>query len=118
GHHNRTTFGGVKGIRMDVGTPGRGIQTRRPIYRSNSRSGDELSRDAVQHVEVTVLVHLHDDLPVASPDLNIGKHQVLDGVKVPLVTRSALEVPLQLSGIDINGKDGCHVEIVEALRSF
>src|SRR4029453_19610195 len=94
------------------------IQSRRPINRSNSLSGDELARDPVQHVEVTVLVHLHDDLPVASLDLDIGKRQMLDGVKVPLVARSALEVPFQLAAVDIDGKDGCDVEIVEGQLSL
>src|SRR5688572_15717535 len=108
-----TPGGRVSGVRMDVGSSRFCIQSRRPIYRCNRLTLDELTRFPVQIVEVAVLVHLHDDLPLHSADLDIRKRQVLDGVKIPRVTRSALEMPLQLAAVEINSKDRCDVEVVE-----
>ena len=72
--------------------------------------------DAVDHVEVAILVGLHDDLAIAVVDSNVRKHQVLNGVVVPLVAGRALVVPLQLTGVGVDGEDGGDVEIVEMRR--
>ena len=73
---------------------------------------------AIDHVEVTILVRLHDDFAIAIVDPNIRKQQVLNRVVVPFVARRALVVPLQLAGVCVDREDRGDVEIVEMRRAF
>ena len=58
----------------------------------------------------------HDDFAIAIVDSNICKQKVLNGVIVPFVAGRALVMPLQLTGVRVDGDDGGNVEIVQLLR--
>src|SRR5262249_31532684 len=98
-----------------AGTAGFRIDSCRPAYLRHLGCRYELTVRTIDHVEVTVLVRLHDDLAVAIVDSNIREHQMLNGVVVPFIAGRALIVPLQLTGVGIDGDDGGDVEIVERL---
>ncbi len=75
-------------------------------------SGNKLAGLAVEHVEESVLRRLHDDLARGAGDGQIGEHERLRGVVVPVFLRGHLVVPNQLSVAGTKGEDGGEVEIV------
>ena len=101
---------------MNVGTAGFRIDSRSPAHLRHLGCRDEFAVRAINHVEVTILVRLHDDLAIAIVDSNIRKQKVLNGVIVPFVAGCALVVPLQLTCVCVDGNDGGDVEIVQMRR--
>src|SRR5215469_5788595 len=101
---------------MYIGTAGFRIDSRSPAHLRHLGCRDEFPVCAIDYIEVTVLVRLHDDLaiPIANP--NIRQQKVLNSVIVPLVAGRALVMPLQLTGVCVEGEDGGDVEIVPRRR--
>ena len=65
----------------------------------------QLAGFPVEHIEKTVLRRLHDDFALAPVDLELGQNHVLDGGKIPGVTRYGLVVPHVIPGIGIKRDD-------------
>src|SRR5262249_12693658 len=75
-----------------------GIEARRPRYATGeSRARNEFAGLAVENVEKTVLIRLHDYLARASSKREIRLHQRLRRVVVPVVTGRGLEIPRELT---------------------
>src|SRR4029077_20418338 len=66
---------------------------------------DEFSGLAVQDVEETVLISLHEDLAARSIDGYIRQDQLLHRVEVPFLSGRGLEVPCIFPSICIDGHD-------------
>ena len=100
---------------MNIGPAGFWIEPCGPAHLRHLGRGDEFAVRAIDHVEVPILIRLHDDFTIAIVDPNIRKQKVLNRVVVPFIARRALVVPLQLTGVCVDGKNGGNVEIVQLL---
>src|SRR5215471_353250 len=74
-------------------------------------AGNELAGCTIEHIEESVLVRLHDDFSRLAVDCDIGLHQWLRGVVVPVVAGRSLEIPGEFAGACVQREDGCGVEI-------
>src|SRR5207249_2465453 len=75
-----------------------GIDTLGPVDRDITRSRDQLSGCAVEHIKETVLRRLHHHRARPAVDLEVRENQVLSGVEVPRVAGGGLVVPGVLVG--------------------
>src|SRR5688572_5571112 len=98
---------------MDGRAASLGIDSRGPTHLRHLGRRNELAICTVDHVEVTVLIRLSDDLTRASVYGDICQQQMLNCVIVPFVTGCALVVPFQLASVCVDSHDGSNVEIVE-----
>ena len=115
--HRHALLRRIQRVGVNIGTAGFWIDSGSPAHLRHLGRGDEFAVGAIDHVEVPVLVRLHDDLTIAIVDPNIRKQKVLNRVVVPLIARGALVVPLQLTGVCVNSDNGGDVEIVR-IRSL
>ena len=58
--------------------------------------GNKLAGLAIEHVEESVLRRLHDDLTRGARDVQVGEHEWLRRIIVPVFLRGHLVVPNQL----------------------
>jgi hypothetical protein len=100
---------------MNIRTAGFRIDSQSPAYLRHLGCRDEFAVPAIDYVEVTILVRLHEGFANAIANPKVGKKKVLNRVVVPLIAGGALIVPLQLSGICVDGDDRGDVEIVHRL---
>src|SRR5215813_6184081 len=84
------------------------IDALRPRHLRERLRRDERAGYPVEHVVKAVLVGLHDDIALPAVDRQVGEHQLLDAVKVPRIAGYHLVVPLELSGIRLDGENGAH----------
>ena len=91
-----------------------GIDTLGPVDRDITRSRDQLSGCAVEHIKETVLRRLHHHRARPAVDLEVRENHVLSGVEVPRVARCGLVVPDVLAGPGLQRDDRVNVEIVAA----
>src|SRR5205823_12838800 len=68
--------------------------------------GKKFSVAAVNHVEKTIAVRLHNEMPLAV----VHKHGNLRGVVIVLVMLGEWEIPLELSRVRIEREQGIAVE--------
>ena len=106
----------IERVGVNIGTAGFWIDPCSPTHLRHLARRDEFTARPIDHIEVTVLVRLHDDLAIAIVDLNVRKQKVLNSVVVPFVARRALVMPLQLTSVRVNGENGGDVQIVEMCR--
>ena len=112
GHHQRGLAGDVDprfGIHLRAAIlahPGR------PVERNIGLGRNELTRRAVEHLEIAVLGRLHQHLPAAPVDFHVGQHDVLRGGVVPRLARRGLVVPDIFARIGADRDDAREVEIV------
>ena len=71
---------------------------------------------AVEDVEEAVLVRLHDDLARLPVDGEIGEHQLLHGVEVPLLAGCGLVVPHVCAGVGVERDDRGQEQVVALAR--
>ena len=89
-----------------------------PAHGRKGLAGDERSGHPVNQVKEPVLVGLHDDLAKPAVDAHVREQQVRHGIVIPVITRSALVIPLQLSVVGIHRDDGRHIQVVHSWRSL
>ncbi len=99
---------GLAGIVVDR-LAGLRIEAGRPIYFRERLAFDELSVGAVQNVVKAVAVGLRDHLAHLAADIDVIKLRDGDGVIVPAFIGDGLEVPPQLTGIDIERDDRARI---------
>jgi hypothetical protein len=73
---------GVKRFGPDHRSTGSEIDFARPVRLGKRRCGDHLAGQAIENVEETVLVCLHDDLASLSVDADVGQRELLHTVEV------------------------------------
>src|SRR5215471_12597740 len=88
------------------------IDALRPRHLRERLCRDERAGDPVEYIVKAVLVGLHDDFALPAVDREVGEHQLLDAVKVPRVPGYHLVVPLELSGIRLDGENGAYIQVV------
>ena len=72
---------------------------------------DHLAGFPVGDEEEAVAIGLHQDRRVGSADLQVGQQQFVDAVIVPGVGRRALDVPLDLAGVGVDGESRCGIKV-------
>src|SRR5215471_10452238 len=92
------------------------IDALRPRHLRERLCRNERAGYPVEHVVKAVLVGLHDDFALPAVYREVGEHQLLNAVKVPGVPGHHLVVPLELSGIRLDGENRAYVEVVFAFR--
>ncbi len=100
--------------RVDHRPAGAQIDVARPVVRRELRGREQLARDAVEHVEESVLRRLHDDLARAAIDLQVRENHRLRRGVVPLVAGRFLVMPDVFAGVGIHRDDRCEEQIVAA----
>ena len=72
----------------------------------------EFSCSAIKHVKKAVPVGPQDDLALLTFPLDVGQDWNLNRIKVEIVVRRELKIPLQFSGVRVQRNRGIAVEIV------
>jgi hypothetical protein len=70
-----------------------------------------------EHVEEPSLARLHQHLPLATVDDDVGEDQLLDGIDVPRVAGHRLVVPHELPGVRVEREDGRDIQVVVSILS-
>ena len=94
------------------GWPSGLVETARPVHLHERCARKELSRDAIEDIEVAVPVRPQHQFGRLAVPVHIDQHGNLNRVVVVGVVRGELEVPLQLAGVRVESNDRIRVEIV------
>src|SRR5439155_27362294 len=89
-----------------------------PIEFFDERSGREKRAiGAIEHVEKAVAVRFYDEFSRLTAESGIDEDRSFDGVVVKQVVRSELEIPFELAGVRIEGKQAIGIKVVARART-
>src|SRR5580698_11468841 len=107
----------VTSLRIHRRTPRLRVEAGGPVGLREGLRGNELTRRAIEHVEITVLRRLHDDLAHLAIDGEIGEGHLLDGRVIPTFPGRVLEVPDILAGIGTDRDDRSGEQVIATAAS-
>src|SRR5215471_12906731 len=68
-------------------------------------AGDELSGNAIQHVEEAVFRRMQQDLAIFAVNVQVRQDNVLGSREIPGLARCLLKIPDHLAGVRLDGDD-------------
>ena len=93
----------------DIGNPDRPaglwIDAARPVHRREVLGGDQFPSLAVEDVEKSILVRLHQDFASGSVDRELREDQLLDRIIIPFLAGRCLVVPYIVPRIGVDRDD-------------
>src|SRR5207245_95255 len=92
------------------------IESIRPCDFDERFTQKEFSCGAIKHIKKAVPIGPQDDLALLTFPLDVGQDWNLNRIKVEIVVRRKLKIPLQFSGVRVQRNRGIAVEIVSGPR--
>src|SRR5262249_30992795 len=88
------------------------IDALRPTHLRVRLRRQHLAIRTIERIEKTVPVCLNYRLDKAAVDIQVYQNGIADGVPIVHIVRSELEMPLQLTGIGIEGHEAAGIKVI------